>query len=420
VEAAVERGALPPGSPVPTVRSLASELDTSPSTVAAAYRSLRQRGILAGEGRRGTRVCGRPPLPTHDVAVPEGAQDLASGNPDPALLPDLAPALARLPRRAGLYGGPPHLDALLEQARGQLAADGIAWERLTVVSGALDGVERVLTAHLAPGDRVAVEDPGYTGVLDLVSAMGLLAVPVPIDDAGVLPDRLEAALRAGARAVAITPRAQNPSGAALDAPRARDLAAVLHRRPEVLVVEDDHAGAVSGAPALSLAGAGERWTVIRSTSKALGPDLRLAVVAGDATSIARMEGRQRLGAGWVSHLLQHVVADLWARRTTAAQLARATRAYTSRRRALLEALARRGIAATGRSGLNVWVPVPEEQPVVAGLLARGRAVAAGERFRVRSPPAVRITVAALEPAGAEALADDIAEVLRPSRRTRLA
>ena len=144
--------------------------------------------------------------------------------------------------------------------------------------------------------------------------MGLVPVPVLVDDWGAVPERLEGGLRAGARAVVLTPRAQNPTGAAFDAARTRDLAAVLGRHPGVLVVEDDHAGAISGAKAFSAAGMGERWAVIRSASKSLGPDLRLAVVAGDHTTMARVEGRQRLGAGWVSHLLQHVVADMWARR----------------------------------------------------------------------------------------------------------
>ena len=417
----MDAGQLLPGAALATVRSLAEELGVSPTTVAAAYRTLRQRGIVAGHGRRGTRVCARPPLPAHpsDV-VPPGARDLASGNPDPALLPDLGPALGRVPRRAGLYGEPPQLEALLDRAGTELAEDGIPCQRMTVVSGALDGVERVLASHLVPGDAVAVEDPGYPGVLDLVPAMGLVPVPVPVDDLGAVPENLEAALRAGARAVVLTPRARNPTGAAFDQARARDLGAVLGRHAGVLTIEDDHAGAVSGAQAFSLAGAVERWAVVRSTSKWLGPDLRLAVVAADPTTAARVEGRQRLGAGWVSHLLQHLVADLWSRRSTATLLARATRVYARRRVALLEALSGRGVEATGGSGLNIWVPVSEEQPVVAGLLARGWAVAAGERFRLGTPPAIRITVATLGTEEAEDLADEVAAVLRPSRTTRLA
>jgi len=66
------------------------------------------------------------------------------------------------------------------------------------------------------------------------------------------------------------------------------------------------------------------------------------------------------GPEWVSHILQGVVEALWTDATTAEQLQATAACYTARRTALLVALARHGISASGRSGLNVWIPVPEE------------------------------------------------------------
>src|SRR5260370_33353252 len=104
--------------------------------------------------------------------------------------------------------------------------------------------------------------------------MELRAAPMPMDEFGVLPDALRGALARGCQSVLLTPRAQAPTGAAWDRARARELAEVLASRPDVLVIEDDHAGPVSGATAYSAVGGGQRGATIRSACKSRGPGLR--------------------------------------------------------------------------------------------------------------------------------------------------
>jgi DNA-binding transcriptional MocR family regulator len=418
VERALRQGALEPGARLPTVRALAGELGVSPATVASAYRALRQRGLLVGEGRRGSAIAPAPPLGARAAApLPPHARDLTAGNPDAALLPDLHPVLAKLDATPHLYGGDPFEPALIRLARRQLEADGLPARALAVTSGALDGIERVLQAHLRPGDRVVVEDPGFISVFDLLRALALVAVPVAVDDSGVLPDALERALASGAHALILTPRAQNPFGSALDARRAREIRRVLREFPDALLIEDDHAAGVAGAPLESVGDGRARFAFLRSVSKGYGPDLRLAILSGDPETVARVEGRQRIGMRWVSHLLQRLVVALGSDRGVASLMRRAERTYTERRNALVRALAARGVPAHGRSGMNVWIPVVEEAPALAALLERGWALAPGERFRLRTRPAIRATIATLDAADAEKLAADVAEVLAPSRRT---
>jgi DNA-binding transcriptional MocR family regulator len=407
VEAGVAAGRVAAGDLLPPVRTLADSLRVSPATVAAAYRMLQQRGIVAAEGRRGTRVRKASPVASPaPPPLPRGVRDLASGNPDPQLLPDLF--------EQRLYRDDLNDPRLIALAQKQFAADGVPARHVAVVSGALDGLERVLRELTRAGDRIAVEDPGFTGVIDLLASLSLIPVPVSVDDDGPIASSLRGALRSS-RALIVSPRAQNPTGAAITPQRARELRRVLHEFPEVVVIEDDHAGPVAGAKYVTLAGGRERWAVVRSVSKPLGPDLRLALLAGDAETIARVEGRQTLGIRWVSHVLQRLVIQLWTDRRVQRQLKLAEKTYTQRRNALIAELDARGIAAHGASGLNVWIPLREESAVVQSLMARGWAVNAGERYRIASGPAIRVTIATLTPDDAKKFAADLAAIIRPAR-----
>jgi DNA-binding transcriptional MocR family regulator len=410
LEQAIDGGRILPGERLPTVRALARDLTVSPVTVAAAYRSLRQRGLVTGEGRQGTRVlagAARQYLSAPWVA--EGIRNLALGNPDPALIPSLEPARLAVSPGPVLYGGRANLPELQERVIGQLREDGIAGARLAVVSGALDGIERVLAASCRPGDRVLVEDPGFPRLLDLVRALGLRLIPVAVDDLGPRPASLDRALADSVRAAIFTPRGQNPTGGCVGADRAGEIRRLLGRYPQLLVVEDDYVGPVAGAPVHTLTRDREHWAHVRSVSKVLGPDLRVAFVAADDTTLSRVETRQRLGAGWVSHILQQICLELMADPATERLLAEAEAAYAARRQAMVSALARRGIGASGRSGINVWVPVDDEMGVTRALLEGGWAVAAGERFRIQSPPGIRITVATLQDGEADAVAARISQ-----------
>ena len=417
IEQAIEAGAFAAAESLPTIRELAATLRVSPVTVAAAYRRLHDRGLVLSGGRRGTRL--RPyaavDLPAASyVHAPEGTLDLATGNPDPALLPPLDAALRAIDEAPRLYGDAPVLPGLLRFAQGELAADGLPAGAVAVTSGALDAVERLLREHLRPGDRVAVEDPTLPPLLDLVGAAGFAVEPMAMDAEGPRPDAFEGALARGVRALIVTPRAQNPTGAAISDARATDLRRLLRARPELLLIENDPAGPVAGAPPATLCGAHPRWAVVRSVSKFLGPDLRVAIIAGDALTIGRVAARQARSVRWVSGLLQQLTLALWSDPSGGRRLARVADVYAQRRTALADALAARGITITARSGFNIWIPVREETSAVQALAQRGWAVAPGERFRVRSGPGIRVTTSALVAEEAVRFAADCAEALRPS------
>ncbi|MGW6395830.1 aminotransferase class I/II-fold pyridoxal phosphate-dependent enzyme [Streptomyces sp. NPDC055103] len=418
VERGVAEGGLAPGDALPPVRRLADELGVSPGTVATAYKELRQRGLIVTRGRGGTVVADVPAVASRrPPRVPAGLVDLAGGHPDPAFLPVLRPPTAVAPVY-GSHRAAPRLPALEALTRDWFERDGVPAEHVTFAHGALDCIARLLSTELRPGDAVAVEDPGFHHLLDLVPALGLRMVPVAVDGEGLVPESLRAALRGGVRAVVCSPRGQCPTGAFFTRSRRDELVAVLREFPEVLVVEDDHNAEVGGAAAYTLAAAGlDRWAQVRTVSKHLGIDLRWAGVACDAVTLARHDGRMLMTSGWVSHVLQETVTGLLVDGAVGELVAAGEAAYAERRAGLIGALGAYGIRAVGASGLNVWVRVRDESGVVNGLRTHGWWVAAGARFRIAAPPAVRITTATLAPADAVRLAADFAGVLGDAQAT---
>ena len=407
-------GDLPSGTRLASVRSLATDLGVAPGTVAAAYRQLADAGLLtAGKGRQGTRVAPRSmPVPTGaaqpavEVALPDGIVDAGQGSPGPDLLPaiDQAVTHALQGQAMGYRTAIVHPD-LADVARRHFGADA-----LTVTSGAMDAIDRTLRAqNLRPGALVGVEDPGHVPVHQLVRSAGLTPVPLALDRYGVTPASLEPALAQGLACLIVTPRAQNPTGAAFSPERAASLTKLLDEYPEVAIIQDDHAGPVAGTDYQQITPSGQRWVTIRSMGKAYGPDLRLALVFGDQDTINRITIGFSNGPGWVSHILQRSVAYLLEDPATVEAVDAAAERYRHLRSMLIDALAERGVTAVGRSGFNVWIPGVNEQATVDFVRQRGYAIVAGDQWRIQSPSAVRVSISHLADEHIVPLADAIAE-----------
>lgn len=418
IEDAAIAGRLAPGQRLASVRAKAEELGISPTTVSAAYRMLRVRGVVVGKARQGTRIAPRVVRPNaRPAAVPPGTIDAMTGNPDSGYLPSLVKALAAVDHDVAMgYGDSLVEPELASIARELFALDGVEATNLTVTSGAMDAIERVIAAlGLRTGDRVGVEDPGHMPVHQLARNAGLELVPIAVDRHGITEESLAKALRHGISALIVTPRAQNPTGAALTIKRAEALTKVLAPHPEVALIYDDHAGPVAGTEFVAISPPGERWATIRSVAKSLGPDLRVALLVGDEQTINRVEIAINNGPGWVSHILQRTVAHLLSALDVTKLVAEAAASYSERREYLVSALAHQGILASGDSGFNVWIPVDNEQAAVEAARVAGFAVRAGDSYRLSSAPAIRVTIAGLEASQIDRLAEVLGEQRRPLR-----
>ena len=268
----VTTGALAPGETLPPVRELASELNVNRNTVAAAYKRLVTSGLALSQGRNGTVIKGAPfPLALEGSSPDTPLTDLSGGNPDPQRLPDLSSYFSTINKSPRLYGDAAVSPALHAWAK-QWMQDAVPDEgEIDITSGAIDAIERLLCAHLLPGDSVAVEDPCFLSSISMLRYAGFSAIPVGVDSEGMQPEMLEQALKNGARAVILTPRAHNPTGCSLSASRAAALQNIVAKYPQALVIIDDHFALLSSSlwhPVI--APETLHWSVVRSMSKTLG------------------------------------------------------------------------------------------------------------------------------------------------------
>lgn len=429
VRALVEEGGLKPGQVLPAVRELAVTLGVNRNTVAAAYQRLVKAGVAVTNGRHGTSVS-EPPRAGEQEGVSNDTPliDLADGNPDPQWLADVSTLVAECLSPPVLYGHDTVMPILRQLSQPWFEPDCPHHWELELTSGAVDAIERLVAAHLAPGDKVAVEDPCYLGTINALRLAGMQSIGVAVDEAGMRPEALARALAQGARAVLLTPRAHNPTGCSLTLARALELKQVLAEYPNVLVILDDHFALFSETPYFSiLPPSAPRWALLRSVSKGLGPDLRLAFVACDRDTAARLRSRLAPGTTWVSHILQSIVAAGLGSTDVRSRIQAGREAYALRRRDLVDALRHQGLAVLEPAGgLNVWIPLDAEASDVAYALAKkGWLVRVGSTFDVQGRSrAIRVTVSRLRSKQAQDFAADLNLVLadirsrQPMRSTR--
>ncbi|WP_192497399.1 aminotransferase class I/II-fold pyridoxal phosphate-dependent enzyme [Halospina sp. K52047b] len=415
IEQAIRSGKLGANDGLPSVREAAQTLGVNRNTVSRAYAMLRERGWVYGRGRGGTRIV---PMATeadmlYEPGTSAGTVDLASGNIDPALLPSLDAVVASMSWLQTGYDRAGEDPQLMDQFRAILAHEGIPAEALVLGHSALDLIERALRPRLpAAGARVLVEDPGWPPLLTLLRSLGFTPEPVKNDEHGVDPDALARQLAPDVCALVLTPRAQNPTGVDLPAERLAHIQRLIGSLPEILLVLDDHWGPLSLAPPPTLALDQGSWILVRSVSKFLGPDLRLAAAVGDRETIDRIARQFSLGPRWISRIVQRIASVLLGDEQTFRHLERAKLIYAQRREALAGALRHRGVPVVEGSGINLWVPVRDEAAMVECMANRGYAIQAGQPFRLRTGPGVRLSVGSLDRGQADTVAQTLVDCMR--------
>jgi len=434
----IHSGRLVRGERLPATRELAGLLGLNRATVSAAYEMLETGGLIAGHVGRGSFVTGpatapasagastdwksllgRKEAPASYVAPPAG-KDLISfvaSRPSDALFPldEFRAAchavlerrdLAEILQLGSPAGYEPLRRHLLEEGRRQgLATSG---DDLIVTNGcqqALDLIGRVL---VAPGDRVAIEDPVYAGLKNLLAAMGAQLAGVPVGADGIDLAQLRRVLdRDQPRFVVITSNFQNPTGATLPLASRQALLQAAQAAGVPIIENDPYCDLrYQGQPLPAVKQLDQRGgtVLLRSFSKVSFPGLRVGWALGPKPLIDRLRQAKEASDLHTDQLSQAVLLEF----------AESGRLEKHRRRVLAAGAER--LAATiaacreflpagttwtqPEGGMNVWVrlaPPLDAGDVLAGARNHGVAFLPGRYFEVsrRDAGALRLSFADL-------------------------
>ncbi|WP_440533754.1 MocR-like pyridoxine biosynthesis transcription factor PdxR [Variovorax sp. YR566] len=355
---AISSGLLKPGDRIPAARALAKELGLARGTIEAAYSLLVAEGYIQARGQAGTIVA--PGLkPQTPVAIPEPPLDKRISSigfrPDSILPFQMGlPALDEFPRKIWARLGARCVRAMqpsdmahpsiygLPKLRAEIAAylqvsRGIncAASQVFVTSGYRHTIELIGLALLKAGDRVWLEDPGYPPTRELLAHMQIAAVPVRVDQEGmVVSEGIKSAPRA--RAAVVTPAHQSPLGVSLSLPRRQALFDWAGRH-NAWIVEDDYDGEYRYVsrplPALKSLDRDGRVLYAGTFSKVLFPSIRLAYLVVPESQVERFEQIIQTFAGGSPELTQAIVTAFITEGHFARHIQRMRRLYAERREA---------------------------------------------------------------------------------------
>jgi GntR family transcriptional regulator/MocR family aminotransferase len=387
---AIRAGRLVPHTRLPSSRALATELGLARNTVAAAYDQLAAEGYLRARTGSGTVVAGQPQSPPARPSIVSPARrlryDLSAGSPDVTTFPTAAwlrstrRALAHASAATYDYGhvqGDPGLRTALAEYLGRTRGVVATAERIVVTSGYVQALALLTTAlRVGGGAVVAMEDPGLGFHRDVVRHAGGTVVALPVDERGARADLLSTVDYSTVRAAVLTPAHQYPTGVTLH-PQRRQSAVNWAQVHNGLIIEDDYDGEFryDRQPIGALQGmAAERVAYIGTTSKTLGPALRLGWLVLPEWLIEPVRTAKLHADVHTETIGQIALADLIATHGYDRHIRSMRVRYRRRRDQLVERitpLARRGMTVQGiAAGLHAMVGLPGPGSVTDRIVAR--------------------------------------------------
>lgn len=381
----VAEGELAPGVRMPTVRDVAEALGMSPAGVAAAWRELVDWRVLETKRRGGTTVLG-PALARratrYDVMMraSEGIPvNLGHLTPDKSILPPLKRAFAAALSDADVNESTPKpISARLREA----VEPNWPFQPgfMMATHGGIAAAELALETSIRPGDRVIVDSPTVSRILDILESLGARAVPVTYREGGPDLEELKKALSMRPAAFIYQPVGNHPTGFSVT-PEWIEAAANLLAESHMPIIELVQTPLMHTHPWLSLGRRLPRFVIhVQAYNFFTGTDLRVGVAGGSDYYIDRMWQKLTFSSGWVSRILQNALAFQLSDEQALGDVQRYIATCRQRHDTMLDSLRRVGFSLPQTSGPTIWLPVPDEYVVTNQLSSRGIVVHPGSYF----------------------------------------
>ncbi|ARI56340.1 MULTISPECIES: PLP-dependent aminotransferase family protein [Streptomyces] len=410
VAAEIGAGRLKAGERLPTQREFARQYGIANSTATRVYQELARRGLTEGHVGRGTFVrdtsgTAAPAAPA--LSEPAGSRiDLELNYP---VVPEQAELLA-----AGLGGllRPERLEPVLRPvgaagtpAARAAAADLLArggWRpdpaRVLFAGSGRQAISAVVAALTRPGARLGVEELTYPVLKAIATRLGVTLVPLAMDGAGLIPEAVEEAHRAGPlHAVYVQPVLHNPLSLTMPAERLDRLADVLlrcgiHAIEDAVwaFLRDDLPPLASRAP--------ERTVLVDSLSKRLAPGLSLGFAVAPAAASGAVAAALRSG-GWTPMGFPLEAMARWQAVGAVETLVRAKQRQAVERQEVAERHLGDFVTRSAPGSYYRWWELPKPwraDTFVAAAARHGIAVTPAAAFAVgrhRGPHAIRLGLA---------------------------
>lgn len=361
----IELGEYSPGCKLPTHRVLANELDTTPATVAKAYKLLAEEGQLESFVGRGTFVCAQSDL---NVAIkaPEEEDNFNFSILQPCLYKNVAP-LKKAYQVAGeqltseligyteFSGHEAHRLAGVKWAK-HFGLEGGDTNNTVLTDGAQHALSLLINLLTKPGDTIAVESLTYPGILAIASLAGRKVVGVSMDEQGVCPVSLENVITEHKpKLVVIVPSHQNPTGITMPEPRRREVANVIEKH-NTWLVEDDIYCFLDEKPIPAISNfVPEKAFHVSSLSKALSPAMRCGYIKAPLSQMALLNAHIRANI-WLSSPINYIAATHLIESGEAFEIAENQRKTAAER----QAIARSVLPSIWcrATGYHIWLPLP--------------------------------------------------------------